>query len=33
VAARLVEKAAGADEHAAIARVALRELHAACHAN
>jgi len=33
VAARLVEKAEGADEEAAVARVALRELFAACHAN
>jgi DNA repair exonuclease SbcCD nuclease subunit len=33
VAARLVEQAAGSGERAAIARIALRELHAACHSN
>ena len=33
VAQRLVAQAAGSDERAAIARVALRELHAACHTN
>ena len=33
VATRLVTQAAGSDEQAAIARVALRELHAACHVN